>query len=65
MTTCRAAVFAGDGTYEVREFPMPETPVPSSGRVRNTAPVANEVHVALPSYSPARAAPLACTGPIV
>ena len=26
MTTCRAAVFAGDGTYEVREFPMPEPP---------------------------------------
>jgi threonine dehydrogenase-like Zn-dependent dehydrogenase len=26
MTTCRAAVFAGDGTYEVREFPVPEPP---------------------------------------
>ena len=24
--TCRAAVFAGDGTYEVREFPVPEPP---------------------------------------
>lgn len=23
---CRAAVFAGDGTYEVREFPVPEPP---------------------------------------
>ena len=26
MPTCRAAVFAGDGTYEVREFPIPEPP---------------------------------------
>jgi threonine dehydrogenase-like Zn-dependent dehydrogenase len=25
-STCRAAVFAGDGTYEVREFPIPESP---------------------------------------
>lgn len=24
--TCRAAVFAGDGTYEVREFPVPTPP---------------------------------------
>lgn len=26
MTTCRGVVFPGDGTYEVREFPMPEPP---------------------------------------
>lgn len=26
MSSCRAAVFAGDGTYEVREFPVPEPP---------------------------------------
>lgn len=26
MTTCRAAVFNGDGAYEVREFPVPTPP---------------------------------------
>ena len=26
MDTCRAAVFSGDGTYDVREFPMPSAP---------------------------------------
>lgn len=26
MATCRAAVFAGDGTYAVRDFPVPEPP---------------------------------------
>lgn len=26
MDTCRAAVFSGDGTFEVREFPMPTAP---------------------------------------
>ena len=26
MDTCRAAVFSGDGTYEVREFPVPVPP---------------------------------------
>ena len=26
MDTCRAAVFSGDGTYEVREFPVPVSP---------------------------------------
>jgi threonine dehydrogenase-like Zn-dependent dehydrogenase len=26
METCRAAVFSGDGTYEVREFPVPAPP---------------------------------------
>ena len=26
MATCRAAVFGGDGTYEVREFPVPTPP---------------------------------------
>lgn len=26
MDTCRAAVFSGDGTFEVREFPMPSAP---------------------------------------
>jgi len=26
METCRAAVFNGDGTYEVREFPVPSPP---------------------------------------
>ena len=26
METCRAAVFSGDGTFEVREFPMPTAP---------------------------------------
>ena len=26
MDTCRAAVFSGDGTFEVRDFPMPSAP---------------------------------------
>ncbi len=26
MTTCRGVVFAGDGSYELREFPTPEPP---------------------------------------
>jgi len=26
VDTCRAAVFSGDGTYDVREFPMPSAP---------------------------------------
>jgi threonine dehydrogenase-like Zn-dependent dehydrogenase len=26
VDTCRAAVFSGDGTFEVREFPMPSAP---------------------------------------
>jgi threonine dehydrogenase-like Zn-dependent dehydrogenase len=36
MDTCRAAVFNGDGTYEVREFPVP-TPPPGGAVLRGEA----------------------------
>jgi hypothetical protein len=38
--TCRAAVFRGDETYEIREFPIPDPP--PGGAVR-TDVVAGEV----------------------
>lgn len=33
MSSCRAAVFNGDGTYEIRDFALP-TPGPGGGGLK-------------------------------